>query len=224
MRVRIKFFAIIREKVGTDGMELELEEGRTVQELLELLRSRFPATREFLERAFVAVNRRYVNPDTRLKEGDEVAIFPPVSGGGGKKFEVTSEPLSVDEVVSRVNRPAVGGIVCFVGVVRGETRGRKVLYLEYEAYPEMAEEVLAQIGNEIKERWPQVEDVAIVHRVGHLEIGEASVVITVAGAHRQGLFEAARYAIERVKEIVPIWKKEVWEGGEEWIEGPSPGR
>ncbi len=138
-------------------------------------------------------------------------------------FEITAAPISVDQVVSRVNMPQVGGIVTFVGVVRGENRGRTVLYLEYEAYPEMAEQVLAQIGREIKERWPQVEGVAIVHRTGRLEVGEISVVVAVAGAHREGLFDAASYAIERIKQIAPIWKKEVWEGGEEWIEGPVAG-
>jgi molybdopterin synthase catalytic subunit len=119
--------------------------------------------------------------------------------------------------MARVTAPSIGGIVLFVGVVRNENLGRKVLHLEYEAYPEMAEQILAQIGNEIKERWPQVEDLAIVHRIGKLEIGEASVVIAVAGAHREGLFDAARYAIDRIKEIAPIWKKEVWAEGEEWL-------
>lgn len=138
-----------------------------------------------------------------------------------KLFEITTEPISIDQVASRVNNPRVGGIVTFAGVVRGESRGRRVLHLEYEAYPEMAEQVLTQIGDEIREKWPQVDGVSIVHRIGKLEVGELSVVIAIAGAHREGLFDAARYAIERIKQIAPIWKKEVWEGGEEWIEGPG---
>ncbi|MFZ5916153.1 MAG: molybdenum cofactor biosynthesis protein MoaE [Chloroflexota bacterium] len=137
-------------------------------------------------------------------------------------YEITSEPISVDEVCRRVSGPAVGAVVGFVGLVRGANAGRVVRYLEYEAYPEMAEPILAQIAAEIKARWP-VEEVAIVHRVGRQEVGETSVVIAVASSHRQGAFEAGRYAIDRIKEIVPIWKKEVFEGGEVWIDGP-PGQ
>jgi molybdopterin synthase catalytic subunit len=139
---------------------------------------------------------------------------------GGKLFEITTQAISVDEVGRRVAGPAVGAVVSFAGLVRNTNEGREVRELEYEAYAEMAEPLLAQIGDEIKARWP-VEAVAIVHRVGRLAIGEASVVIAVASGHRQGAFDAARYAIDRVKEIVPIWKKEYFEGGEVWIEGPE---
>lgn len=138
----------------------------------------------------------------------------------GNLFEITTEPISVDEVSQRVASAEVGAIVSFAGVVRGTNAGRKVRCLEYEAYPEMAEQMLRQIGEEVKARWP-VEQLAIVHRVGRQEIGETSVVIAVASGHRQGAFEAGRYAIDRIKEIVPIWKKEYFEGGEVWIEGPD---
>jgi len=134
-----------------------------------------------------------------------------------KRFEITAMPLSVDEVVARLAEPAIGAVVTFVGVVRGETDGRAVQALEYEAYPEMAETVLAQIGDEIQARWPGVRGVAIVHRVGRLAVGEISVVIALAAAHRPGVFDALRYAIERLKEIAPIWKKEHWaNGGGDW--------
>jgi molybdopterin synthase catalytic subunit len=139
---------------------------------------------------------------------------------GEKLFEITTKPISVDEVSRRVSDPRVGAVVSFAGIVRGINADRKVNYLEYETYPEMAELTLAQIGEEIKARWP-VEQVAIVHRVGRQEIGETSVVIAVASGHRQGAFEAGRYAIDRIKEIVPIWKKEYFEGGEVWIDGPE---
>ncbi|MBL7176090.1 MAG: molybdenum cofactor biosynthesis protein MoaE [Desulfobacteraceae bacterium] len=139
---------------------------------------------------------------------------------GEKLFEITTKPISVDEVSRRVSDPRVGAVVSFAGIVRGINAGRTVHYLEYETYPEMAELTLAQIGEEIKARWP-VEQVAIVHRVGRQEIGETSVVIAVASGHRQGAFEAGRYAIDRIKEIVPIWKKEYFEGGEVWIDGPE---
>ena len=137
-----------------------------------------------------------------------------------KFFEITAEPVSADEVSRRVIDPAVGSVVTFIGVVRGNNQGRQVRSLEYEAYPEMAEPILAQIGDEIRARWP-VEQVAIVHRVGHLQIGEVSVVIAIASAHRQGAFEAGSYAIDRIKQIAPVWKKEYLDGGEVWLEGPE---
>ena len=137
-----------------------------------------------------------------------------------KLFEITAQPISIDEVSRRVISLAVGSVVTFAGVVRGTNQGRQVHSLEYEAYPEMAEPILAQIGAEIRARWP-VEKVAIVHRVGRLELGEVSVVIAIASAHRQGAFEAGRYAIDRVKQIAPIWKKEYLDGGEVWLEGPE---
>ncbi|MBW1887815.1 MAG: molybdenum cofactor biosynthesis protein MoaE [Deltaproteobacteria bacterium] len=139
---------------------------------------------------------------------------------GKKLFEITTEPISIDEVSNRVNNPAVGAVVSFSGIVRGTNAGRKVRYLEYETYPEMAELTLAQVADEIKEKWP-IEEVAIVHRVGRQEIGETSVVIAISSGHRDNAFEAGRYAIDRIKEIVPVWKKEYFEGGEIWIDGPK---
>jgi molybdopterin synthase catalytic subunit len=133
-----------------------------------------------------------------------------------KLFEVTTQPLSVDEVAARVSDPGNGAIVTFVGVVRDNTEGRQVHHLEYEAYPQMAEETLRQIGDEVRQRWKSVRGVAIVHRVGRLQIGEVSVVIAISAGHRPEVFDALHYAIDRLKEIVPIWKKEVWADGSEW--------
>jgi molybdopterin synthase catalytic subunit len=133
-----------------------------------------------------------------------------------KLFEITTGEISVDEVVARLADPAIGAVTAFVGVVRGTTEGREVRYLEYEAYPEMAEETLRQIGDEIRARWKTIREVAIVHRVGRLEVGEIAVVIALSAAHRPEVFDAVRYGIDRLKEIVPIWKKEVWTDGEEW--------
>jgi molybdopterin synthase catalytic subunit len=133
-----------------------------------------------------------------------------------KHFEITSAAISADDVIARVASPAVGAIASFVGVVRETSEGRDVQYLEYEAYPEMAEKVLSQIGDEIRERWPDVQQVAIVHRTGRLEIGETAVVIALSAGHRPQVFDALRYAIDRIKEIAPIWKKEVWAGGSAW--------
>lgn len=145
-------------------------------------------------------------------------------------FEVTTEPLSVDRVLTRLTDPTDGAVCTFVGVVRRETAGRQTQYLEYEAYPEMAEAQLARIGGEIRDRWPTIREVAIVHRIGRLAIGEAIVVIAVTSAHREEVFSAVHYAIDRLKQIVPIWKKEVWADGEEWksesgqIEGDNSDR
>jgi molybdopterin synthase catalytic subunit len=133
-----------------------------------------------------------------------------------KLFEITPDPISADDIIGRLADPAVGAIATFVGAVRGETGGRKTLYLEYEAYPDMAETTLAQIGDEIRERWPSIREVSIVHRIGRLEVGETATIIAVSAAHRPEVFDALRYAIDRLKEIAPIWKKEVWADGEEW--------
>ena len=139
-----------------------------------------------------------------------------------KHFEITTEEISVDEVVARLADPAIGAVATFVGVVRGTTEGREVHYLEYEAYPEMTEETLCQIGDEIHARWEAIQEVAIVHRVGRLQVGEIAVVIALSAAHRQQVFDALHYSIDRLKEIVPIWKKEVWTDGEAWrSEGQS---
>jgi molybdopterin synthase catalytic subunit len=142
-----------------------------------------------------------------LEEGDPL---------NAKWIEVTDQPILVDTVIARLADPAVGAIATFVGVVRGTTDYRDVRYLEYEAYPEMAECVLGQVADEVRDRWPQVRQVAIVHRTGHLLIGETAIVIALSAAHREQVFDALHYAIDRIKEIVPIWKKEVWTDGSEW--------
>jgi molybdopterin synthase catalytic subunit len=139
-----------------------------------------------------------------------------------KLFEITPNPISADEVIARLADPAVGAIATFVGVVRGETDGKETLYLEYEAYPDMAEATLAQIGDEIQQRSPSIRQVAIVHRTGRMEVGEIATVIAVSAAHRPEVFDALRYAIDRLKQIVPIWKKEVWANGEAWQSESTP--
>ena len=140
-----------------------------------------------------------------------------------KSFEITGSPLSVDDVVGRLAEPTIGAVTTFIGVVRGETDGRETRHLEYEAYPDMAEEKLRQIGEEIRDRWPSIRD--IVHRIGRLEIGEVIVIVAVSSPHRKETFAATHYAIDRLKQVVPIWKKEVWADGEAWkSEQSSPAR
>ncbi len=220
MKITIKLFASTRELFGASTITRDLPDGATVGDLLELLRQETngKVAPGYLH---VAIDKRYAGPQTVLRPGDEAAVFPPVSGGGeSKRFWLTEEPLSLDALAGLVTAPERGGIVLFSGTVRGITGPQSTDFLEYEAYAEMAETVLAQIGGEVQDRWPQVLDIAIVHRTGRLEIGESSVMVAVAGAHRQGLFDACAYAIERLKRIAPIWKKEVGPDGTYWVEGP----
>jgi molybdopterin synthase catalytic subunit len=164
----------------------------------------------------VSVNYEYVNDDHPLRDADEVALIPPVSGGSEGFYEITEEELTTESVADLVRSPECGAVTVFLGTARRMSRGREVLYLEYEAYPDMAIHKMRQIGQEIRERWG-TDRLAIRHRTGRIELGATSVAIAVATEHRADGFEACRYAIDRLKEIVPVWKKEVWVGGGEWI-------
>jgi molybdopterin synthase catalytic subunit len=224
IRVQVKFFASLRQAVGQAAIERSVPAGATVASLREALAADYPQLPTAAGAIYAAINRTYAGDGVELRDGDEVAFFPPVSGGQEvrkKLFEITTEPLSLDEVASRVAGSTRGAITVFAGTVRGETGELSTDYLEYEAYAEMAEPMLAQLAAEVQARWPQIEAVAIVHRVGRLEIGEPSVVIAVAAGHRQGVFDACSYAIERLKAVVPIWKKEVGSDGSWWVEGPQ---
>lgn len=240
MVVRVRLFASLRQATGTGTLSYSLPDGATVADLVRNLTAEYPRLPTAAGAIYASVNRVYAGGDTILQRGDEVGLFPPVSGGqaGRPLFEITEAPLSLDDVAGRVVAPNRGAVTVFAGLVRGETdlanpyaaappavsgdqEGRlRTEYLEYEAYAEMAEAVMAQIGAEIQQRWPQIEAVSIVHRVGRIEVGEPSVVIAVAAAHRKGVFDACSYAIERLKAIVPIWKKEVGRDGQWWVEGP----
>jgi molybdopterin synthase catalytic subunit len=164
----------------------------------------------------VSVNYEYVDEEHPLTDRDEVALIPPVSGGSTGHFEITEEELTADSVARLVGSPDHGAVTVFLGTARRMSRGREVDYLEYEAYPEMAVRKMRQIAEEIRDRW-SIERVAMRHRVGRVDLGVASVAIAVASEHRAEGFAACQYAINRLKEIVPIWKKEVWVGGGEWI-------
>ncbi|BDG62069.1 molybdenum cofactor biosynthesis protein MoaE [Caldinitratiruptor microaerophilus] len=217
--VRVRLFAGAAQAAGRRELSGDWA-GLTAGEVVQELARQFPSLGPLAPTLALAVNREYVEPDHRLQDGDELALIPPVSGGEEALFEVVTHPLSADAVARKVVAPEIGAVVTFVGTVREWTHGRRTVHLEYEAYPEMAVREMERIAREIGERWPGAR-VAISHRVGRLEIGEASVVIAVGTPHRAGAFDACRYAIDRLKQIVPIWKKEVWENGEAWVGAQS---
>jgi MoaE-MoaD fusion protein len=206
MRVKVRLFAGLRERAGV--AERELEGVTRVSEVWRAL-----GLGDEPEGLLYAVNRRYAEREHELADGDEVALIPPVSGGA---FRVTEEPLSLEAVVDEVADESAGVVTTFLGTVRRESRGRTVLYLEYEAYAEMAEDVMAQLAAELEQRY-DLWAVAIHHRVGRVEIGEASVAIAVSAPHRQDALAACKDAIDTLKRTVPLWKKEVYDGGEEWV-------
>jgi len=223
IQIRVRLFASLREAVGQASITLELPEGATAAAAVEELRAAAPRPLNTANLT-LAVNQRQATLATLLRDGDELALLPPVSGGNSApRFEITSAPISLDDLAQRVAAPTHGAITVFAGVVRGESGAWQTDYLEYEAYAEMALASFQQIADDIQTQWPAIADVAIVHRVGRLEVGETSVGIAVAAAHRQDTFDACRYAIERIKAIAPIWKKEVGPDGTYWVEGPGGG-
>ena len=222
MKVVVRLFGALREEVGERELSLDLRDGATAVELRELLATQYAGFDQLGDRLATSVNRELVPADSVLSEGDEVAFLPPVSGGSAALPEVArctlSElPLDENEVTARVTGRDAGGVVTFVGAVRDRARGREIEHLEYEAYPEMAVREMEKIAEQAAARWPGTR-VAIAHRTGHLEIGEAAVVIAAAAPHRAEAFEACRFAIDTLKQTVPIWKKEVAVDGQYWVD------
>ena len=215
LRVTARFFASYREKVGKNQLEMEIPLNSTLADLNALVQRRFPELTIPPDCTMLAVNAEYAEPGQMLKDGDEVAFIPPVSGGG--MVQVTEAELVPERIVENLKKASYGAVVTFLGIVRDFSDGRELSYLEYEAYPEMAEKKLSEIALDVKKRW-QLEDVALYHRTGKLRVGEVSLVVAVASPHRREAFEACQYAVDRLKERVPIWKKEVWKGGSAWVE------
>ncbi len=216
IEVEVRFFAMIREIVGAPRQRRELADSATAGDLFDALVHDHPRLERLRPVTMLMVNHEYVAAEHRLQSGDEVALIPPVSGGEAKRFRIETKPLDPRATEALVGHGGAGAIVTFIGTVRDHGRGKPVVRLDYEAYAPAAEKMLAQIGDEIRERWG-IEAVAIFHRTGSLAIGETSVVISVASAHRDAAFEASRYAIERIKEIVPIWKQEHYADGAAWL-------
>jgi MoaE-MoaD fusion protein len=216
MKISLRFFALMRERIGTGEREVDFPGGSHVGDVVAWAEEQFAEIAPLFRSSMVMRNQEYADPTDALHDGDEIAFIPPVSGGQDDHFRVTEDVLDPQAISERVAREDAGALVTFVGTVRDNARGRDVLWLDYEAYAEAAEKMLARIGTEMRERWP-VLGIAIEHRTGQLYPGEASVVIAVSSAHRDAVFAASSYAIERIKQIVPIWKKESYAGGETWI-------
>ena len=215
MQLTLRFFANVRERLGSGERVVELPDGSRVADVRAFANDLVGAElAPLMDRSMVMVNQEYAGLEDLVQDGDEVAFIPPVSGGD--HVRVHADPLDVDAITSHAHDHGAGALVTFIGTVRDNARGQAVTALDYEAYPAAAEKMLAQICEEMRARWPVI-GAAIEHRTGRLEVGEASVVIAVSSAHRDASFAAAAYAIERIKEIVPIWKKEFYADGAAWI-------
>lgn len=231
--VHVKLFATLKDEAKTQFVTLHLTQANpTIEDVRTALVEQFPPLETRLPSALAAVNQEYVFPGHAIHDGDEIAFFPPVSGGSGypEVFLVADSPIDLNTLTAQIVIPATGAVALFSGYVRGETTldGQRLETeaLEYEAYTPMALAKMKQVAAELRTRWPQVQGIAIVQRVGKLHIGEPTVLIACAAAHRDhGCFEAARYGIDRLKEIVPVWKKEIGRDGSTWVEGhyqPTP--
>ncbi len=229
MRVRVVYFGILREMAGHEHESVELADGARLAELYSDLQQRIPGLNKFANSIALSINYEYATLDAPLHDGDEVALLPPVSGGAGDATESPSlltrlvrEPINYEPIVSDLKVPEDGAVVVFDGIVRNHSRGRRTKYLEYSAYEPMAAAELEKLAQAALANYP-IRDVRIVHRLGTLQIGETSVLIVVASAHRAAAFDAARWIIDTLKKTVPIWKKEYFEDGAVWADGePFP--
>jgi molybdopterin converting factor subunit 1 len=232
MLIRVLFFGLLKDLVGRSSDAVELPEGARVEELLSHYARQFPRLAEMLPTLALSVNQEYSHGDRLLRAGDEVALLPPVSGGSGGqgdaepgrggRIQIVREPIKTQGVLEQLKLPQDGAAVVFEGIVRNHTRGRRTLYLDYEAYEAMALGQMKALAEEARARFG-VRDTAIVHRLGRLEIGETSVLIVVASEHRGPAFEACRWIIDSLKRTVPIWKKEYFDDGAVWADGePFP--
>jgi molybdopterin converting factor subunit 1 len=221
--VRVRLFARLRELAGFESESFELPAESTVADVYGAIQRSHPGFQVDRESVRAALNQEFADWDEVVSDGDEVAFIPPVSGGAhvvGVLFEVTTEQLDARRVERAVSHPGAGAISTFTGIVRDNSRGRSVTHLEYEAFVEMATEQMRRIADEIAEKWPEAR-VAMAHRTGRLEIGEPSVIVSTSAPHRAEAIAACKWGIDRLKESVPIWKKEHAADGTFWIEGDT---
>jgi molybdopterin converting factor subunit 1 len=228
MRIRLRFFASLRERLGRSEQLCEVPSGATVATVWEMLKREHPDLAAVERAVAFAVAQEYVDKDHSLQDNDELAFIPPVSGGAMTDeatrilCRITQDPIDLRALTDFVADPAAGAMTTFIGTTRNTNDGRQVIRLEYECYPGMAEKEMQKIAAAVLTRWP-ITKIAMIHRLGRVDIGEASVAIAVSSSHRHAAFEACHYAINQLKETVPIWKKELYEGGELWI-GSQTGR
>jgi molybdopterin converting factor subunit 1 len=234
MRVRVLFFGILKDHLGTEQETLDLPAATPVSAVLDQLRARIPHSGRLWESLAVAVNREYAAPSRILQEDDEIALLPPVSGGSEAAAApapsapadeslyvvLTREPIDSAELAELLKRPEDGAVVVFDGIVRDNTRGRRTLFLDYEAYESMALNQMRALVREARQNF-EVRGIVLVHRLGRLHVGETSVWIGVASAHRAAAFDACRFLIDTLKKTVPIWKKEHFEDGAVWADGEA---
>ncbi|HEV2275344.1 MAG TPA: molybdenum cofactor biosynthesis protein MoaE [Acidobacteriaceae bacterium] len=223
MRIRVLLFGVLKDVFSTGSQALDLPQGATVETLLSHYREIAPEAPALWSALAVAVNLEYSPLSRALTDGDEVALLPPVSGGSfSPQIALVREPIDADQITAALKQGEDGAVVVFDGIVRNNTRGRRTLFLVYEAYEEMALQLMRSLADEAV-RSHQVREVAILHRLGKLEVGETSVLIAVASAHRAQAFDACRWLIDTLKKKVPIWKKEHFEDGAVWADGePFP--
>ncbi len=226
MRVRVLFFGMLKDMVGTSSETIELPEEASIRDVLSHYETKIPRLRDTLPSTALALNQQYAKADSALKSGDEIALLPPVSGGSQeadqRRSTIVRSPIDTQRTIAELKRGEDGTALVFEGVVRNQTRGRRTLYLHYEAYEAMALQEMEALATEALQKF-QIRDVALVHRLGRLEIGETSVLVAVASAHRAAAFEACRWLIDTLKRTVPIWKKEYFEDGAVWADGePFP--
>lgn len=232
--LRIKLFATLKDLAGQNYITINSNHVVTIDDVRSQIGTQYPMLAANINTALAAVNQEYVFPGHPISENDEIAFFPPVSGGSATTWPaiyiLANSPISLDDLSTQILRPETGAVALFSGYVRGKTHSDDSVieteHLEYEAYEPMALAKMQQVADEIREQWPLVQGIAIVQRVGILQVGQPTVLIACAAGHRdQGCFEAARYGIDRLKEIVPVWKKEVGATRQQWIEGnyhPTP--
>jgi molybdopterin synthase catalytic subunit len=223
MKVSLLLFAALREAIGERTLCLEFEDGATVSDLKRQLAVEYPRVEPMLKTVVCAIDDEYVQPEQRLREGAEVALIPPVSGGTVETtpglYRLTREVMDPQQLAELVRRDEAGAIALFYGIVRNHSEGREVERLEYEAHETMAVRKLREVAEETKQRFPGISEVGAWHRIGVLEIGEASLLVAVSSAHRAEAFTACHWAVDRIKEVVPVFKKEHWAGGAAWVEG-----
>lgn len=222
MQVRILFFGMLKEFAGRGDDSVVLPDNATLADLLTKVEKQVPRLKDLMPSIAMSVNEEYASPESKLSNGDEVALLPPVSGGSGAHCKIVRDPISTQTILDQIKQPEDGAAVVFEGVVRNNTRGRRTRYLDYEAYEGMALKEMQSLADRACADF-RIRDAAIVHRVGRLEIGETSVLIVVASAHRAAAFDACRWLIDTLKRTVPIWKKEYFEDGAVWADGePFP--